>query len=130
MREQDAVLQNAVTGIIFVKDRAIVRCNRRFEEIFGYGAGELINQLDALHVRHRPGVRGAGESLYEPVWRGETVYVERRHVRKDGTLIWCSISGRAVQPGDPSQGSVWLFDDITQEHEGRRGSSARSPSRN
>ena len=38
-------------------------------------------------------------------------------VRKDGTPIWCSISGRAVQPGDPAQGSVWLFDDITQEHE-------------
>src|SRR5574341_1389679 len=30
---------------------------------------------------------------------------------------WCSISGRAVQAGDPAQGSVWLFDDITQEHE-------------
>ena len=44
VREQDAVLQNAVTGIIFVKDRRIVRCNRRFEEIFGYGAGELLNQ--------------------------------------------------------------------------------------
>src|SRR6185503_12874932 len=58
-----------------------------------------------------------GETLYEPVWRGETVYVERRHVRKDGTLIWCSLSGRAVQPGDPAQGSVWLFDDVTQEHE-------------
>src|SRR6185436_15484600 len=58
-----------------------------------------------------------GEALYEPLWRGETVYVERRHVRKDGTLIWCSLSGRAVQPGDPAQGSVWLFDDVTQEHE-------------
>ena len=51
------------------------------------------------------------------MWRGETVYVERRHVRKGGAQIWCSISGRAVQPGDPAQGSVWLFDDITQEHE-------------
>jgi diguanylate cyclase (GGDEF)-like protein/PAS domain S-box-containing protein len=58
-----------------------------------------------------------GEALYQAVWRGETVYVERRHVRKDGAEIWCSISGRAVQPGDPAQGSVWLFDDITQEHE-------------
>jgi diguanylate cyclase (GGDEF)-like protein/PAS domain S-box-containing protein len=117
LREQDAVLQNAVSGIIFVKDRRIVRCNRRFEEIFGYGAGELIDQptrfLFATDREHE----SAGDSLYEPVWRGETAYVERRQVRKDGTLIWCSISGRAVQPGDPSQGSVWLFDDITQEHE-------------
>jgi diguanylate cyclase (GGDEF)-like protein/PAS domain S-box-containing protein len=117
VREQDAVLQNAVTGIIFVKDRRIMRCNRRFEEIFGYGAGELLNQSTRFMFATAEEYEAGGESLYDPVWRGETVYVERRHVRKDGAVIWCSISGRAVQPGDPAQGSVWLFDDITQEHE-------------
>ena len=59
----------------------------------------------------------AGGELSQAVWRGETVYVERRHVRRDGAHIWCSISGRAVQPGDPAQGSVWLFDDITSQRE-------------
>ncbi len=117
VREQDAVLQNAVTGIIFVKERRIARCNRRFEEIFGYGAGELINHSTRFMFASDEEYEAGGESLYEPVWRGETVYVERRHVRKDGTRIWCSLSGRAVQAGDPAQGSVWLFDDITQEHE-------------
>ena len=117
VREQDAVLQNAVTGIIFVRDRRIVRCNRRFEEIFGYGGGELLNQPTRFMFATAQEYEDGGEALYEPVWRGETVYVERRHVRKDGSQIWCSISGRAVQAGDPAQGSVWLFDDITQEHE-------------
>ena len=117
MREQEAVLQNALIGIIFVKDRRIVRCNRRFEEIFGYGQGELLNQHDALMYATQEEYEAGGEALYEQVWRGETVYVERRYVRKDGTRIWCSLSGRAVQPGDPAQGSVWLFDDITQERE-------------
>ena len=117
VREQDAVLQNAVTGIIFVKDRKIVRCNRRFEELFGYGPGELLHLSTRFMFSSDEEYKAGGETLYEPVWRGETVYVERRHVRKDGSLIWCSISGRAVQPGDAAQGSVWLFDDITQEHE-------------
>ncbi|MGH8691583.1 MAG: sensor domain-containing protein, partial [Burkholderiales bacterium] len=117
VREQDAVLQNAVTGIIFVKDRRIVRCNRRFEELFGYGAGELVNHSTRFMFASDEEYEAGGGTLYEPVWRGETVYVERRHVRRDGSRIWCSLSGRAVQPGDPAQGSVWLFDDITQEHE-------------
>lgn len=117
VREQDAVLQNAVTGIIFVKDRRIVRCNRRFEELFGYGQGELLNRSTRFMFATDADYEAGGEALYEPVWSGETVYAERRHVRKDGALIWCSLSGRAVQPGDPAQGSVWLFDDITQEHE-------------
>ena len=117
VREQDAVLQNAVTGIIFVKDRRIGRCNRRFEEIFGYAAGELLNQSTRFMFASDEEYDAGGETLYEQVWRGETVFIERRHVRKDGARIWCSISGHAVQPGDPAQGSVWLFDDITQEHE-------------
>ena len=117
VREQDAVLQNAVTGIIFVKDRRILRCNRRFEEIFGYAPGELLHRSTRFMFPSDQEYKAGGETLYEPVWRGETVYVERRHVKKDGSLTWCSISGRAVQPGDPAQGSVWLFDDITQEHE-------------
>src|SRR5688572_21564825 len=117
VREQDAVLQNAVTGIIFVKDRRIVRCNRRFEDIFGYAQGELLNRSTRFMFASDADYEAGGEALYEPLWRGETVFVERRHVRKDGSLIWCSLSGRAVQAGDPAQGSVWLFDDITQEHE-------------
>ncbi len=35
--------------------------------------------------------------------------------RRDGTEFWCFLSGRAVQPGDPSQGSVWLFEDVTAD---------------
>src|SRR3954465_3582258 len=56
-------------------------------------------------------------SIYESVWRGDTLNLERPYVRKDGTLIWGSVSGRAVRAGDPSQGVVWLFEDITQERE-------------
>ncbi|HYT48542.1 MAG TPA: EAL domain-containing protein, partial [Burkholderiales bacterium] len=116
VREQDAVLQNALAGIIFVKERRIVRCNRRFEEIFGYAEGELLNRTTRFMFASDEDFTAGGDRVYEMVWAGETQYLERTHVRKDGTQIWCSISGRAVQPGDPSEGSVWLFDDITQEH--------------
>jgi diguanylate cyclase (GGDEF)-like protein/PAS domain S-box-containing protein len=116
VREQDAVLQNALIGIIFVKDRRILRCNRRFEEIFGYGPGELVNRTTRFMFESDAAFEAGGDALYEAVWRGETQYLERSHLRKDGTQIRCSLSGRAVQPGDPSQGSVWLFEDITQEH--------------
>jgi diguanylate cyclase (GGDEF)-like protein/PAS domain S-box-containing protein len=109
VREQDAVLQNALIGIAFVKDRRVERCNRRFEEIFGYSHGELLERTTGF-----AGFSPAGDEA--PLWRGETQTLEREHERKDGSRIWCSISGRAVQPGDPAQGSVWLFEDITQEH--------------
>ncbi|HZQ73395.1 MAG TPA: PAS domain S-box protein [Burkholderiales bacterium] len=117
LREQDAVLENALAGIIFVKERRIVRCNRRFEEIFGYEAGELLNQSTRFMFASDADFSAGGTPVYEAVWRGETQQLRRQHVRKDASLIWCSISGRAVQAGDPTQGSVWLFEDITRQHE-------------
>jgi diguanylate cyclase (GGDEF)-like protein/PAS domain S-box-containing protein len=117
VREQDAVLQNVLIGIAFVRERTVVRCNRRFEEIFGYAAGELIGTSTRFMFESEADFTAGGAPLYEAVWRGETQHIERPHVRKDGARIWCSISGRAVQPADPGQGSVWLFEDITQERE-------------
>ncbi|MEA3193149.1 MAG: hypothetical protein QOD26_1482 [Betaproteobacteria bacterium] len=118
VREQDAILQNTLAGIAFIKDRKVVRCNQRFEEMFGYGPGELLNQTTRFMFRSDAEFAAAGgNAVYETVWAGDTQYLEREHVRKDGSRIWCSLSGRAVQPDDPSQGSVWLLDDITQEHE-------------
>jgi diguanylate cyclase (GGDEF)-like protein/PAS domain S-box-containing protein len=117
LREQDAVLENALAGIIFVRDRRIVRCNRRFEELFGYLPGELIGQSTRFMFRNEAEYEAGGDPVYAAVWRGETQQLRRQHVRKDGSLIWCSLSGRAVEEGDPAQGSVWLFEDITRQHE-------------
>jgi len=117
VREQDAILQNALAGIVFIKDRIILRCNRRFEEIFGYEPGELLDRTTRFMFKSDAEFVAAGKEVYETIWAGATQYLEREGVRKDGSPIWLSISGRAVQPGDASQGSVGLFDDITQEHE-------------
>jgi diguanylate cyclase (GGDEF)-like protein/PAS domain S-box-containing protein len=114
VREQEAILQNALIGITFLKDRTVARCNRRFEEIFGYGKGELLNQTTRFMFASDTEFATGGE-VYDPVWKGETTRLERQYVRRDGSSIWCSVSGRAVRPGDPTQGSVWLFEDITQE---------------
>ncbi len=114
VREQEAVLQNALIGIAFLKDRQVVRCNRRFEEIFGYDKGELLGGTTRFMFAGEQEYLEGGE-VYDPIWNGETTRLERQYVRRDGTAIWCSVSGRAVRPGDPAQGSVWLFEDITQE---------------
>src|SRR5205823_6571411 len=40
LREQEAILGTASIGIVFASERRIVRCNRRYEEMYGYGPGE------------------------------------------------------------------------------------------
>jgi len=41
LAEQGAVLDNVMFGIIHVRERRVVSTNRRFDELFGYGEGEL-----------------------------------------------------------------------------------------
>ena len=48
LREQEAILDTASIGIIFVRDRRIVRCNRRMEEMYGYGPGEMTGKPTAV----------------------------------------------------------------------------------
>src|SRR5690606_14037535 len=35
LREQEAILGSASVGIVFIRERRIVRCNRRYEEMYG-----------------------------------------------------------------------------------------------
>ena len=39
--EQSLILEHALVGIVFLKNRLVTRCNRLFETTFGYGPGEL-----------------------------------------------------------------------------------------
>ncbi len=116
LKEQEAILENAMIGIVFLKDRRVMRCNRRFEELFGYDPGELLNRSTRDLYRKEEDYAAAGRR-YDDLAHGESVEGQMRMLRKDGTTFLCHLSGRAVHPGDPAQGSVWLFDDITLERE-------------
>jgi len=116
LKEQDALLENAMIGIVFVQNRHVMRCNGRFEELFGYAPTELLNRsMRALYASEDD--YAAGEAAHEKLARGESAEVLCRMVRKDASTFWCHQCGRPVQPGDPAQGSVWLFDDVTLERE-------------
>src|SRR5256886_13681836 len=48
LREQEAILGTASIGIVFVKQDRIVRCNRRYEEMYGYRPGEMDGQPTSI----------------------------------------------------------------------------------
>ncbi len=113
LREQEAILGTAAVGIVFVKDRRIVRCNRRYEEMYGYGPGELNGQFTSvLYVEARAYAEAA--SVYPVLSRGETSRRIELRRRKDGTTFWTRAEGRAVDPKDAHKGSVWTVEDITE----------------
>ncbi len=112
LAEQEALINNVVIGISFARERKVLRCNRRFEELFGYDAGELTDAPTRQFYFTDEEYRQAGEH-YAAMDSGETHSREHWLRRRDGSGFWCRMSGHALQPGDPSKGSVWLFEDIT-----------------
>jgi diguanylate cyclase (GGDEF)-like protein len=52
---------------------------------------------------------------------GEAYTEERQLRRKDGSSVWCKVVGRAIDPADPQEGSIWIYDDISAERAEREG---------
>jgi diguanylate cyclase (GGDEF)-like protein/PAS domain S-box-containing protein len=110
--EQELILGNATVGIVFVKSRAIQRCNPRFEEMFGYAAGELIGEgTGALFPTPQDFERALQD--YASLETGASYTVEQQYRRKDGSLVWCKVVGKAIDPARPHEGSIWIYDDVT-----------------
>ena len=114
LREQEAILDTASIGICFVRDRRIVRCNRRMEEMYGYAAGDLNGKPTSVTYAEESDYALA-ERGYAEMARGQAYSHVMLAKKRDGTLFWERSTGRAVDPADPARGTVWLLEDITEQ---------------
>lgn len=112
--EQDAIFNNALVGIEVVRDRIIVRCNRRLETLYGYAEGELAGKSTRITFPSDESYETLGKIAYADISAGRTSIGEWEMMRKDGSLIWCSYHGSAIDPLDPSKGAIWAAQDITE----------------
>src|SRR5436190_12339968 len=113
LAEQQALLNNVVVGIQFTRERRSVRCDRRFEEMFGYAPGTAVGAptRDFYFTEEE---YQAVLKAYAEIDQGK-VHTREQWLRKlDGSGFWCRVTGRAVKPGEPARGYVWLLEDITE----------------
>src|ERR1043166_8732804 len=115
---RDTGLYNATVGITFVKNRAYQRCNPRFEQMFGYGRGELLGESTrAIYCSAEDYERGA--AWYEELRTGLSVTAVREYLRKDGSRFWCKLVGKAIDPANRRAGTIWIYADVRVAHPGR-----------
>src|SRR5258706_3011901 len=50
---------------------------------------------------------------------GRSVPAERQYRRKDGSVFWCKLVGKAIDAANPREGAIWIYDDVTAEHAAR-----------
>ncbi len=115
--EQGAILDNVMFGVVFTRERRIVSTNRRAEDLFGYPDGSLVGQ-PASRLFASQDEHARAEDVFFPILaRGADARHERQMRRRDGSLIWCLVSGSSLVPGQPAAGNVWVFADISERKE-------------
>ncbi|HEY8100919.1 MAG TPA: LuxR C-terminal-related transcriptional regulator [Burkholderiaceae bacterium] len=103
----------AGVGLCISRDRIIQRCNKAFGEMFGYDAEELSGRsMECLYPSHAEfehiGARGIA------IMKDSGAYSDERIMkRKDGSLFWCHVVGRALYRDQPFACAVWSFEDLS-----------------
>ena len=116
LREQQTLLDSAGVGIVFLRQRSVVRCNQRYAEIFGHASPESLVGLNTeTFYPSREAFRDLGRTAYPVLAQGQAFRVERQLRRRDGSLFWGSLTGRLINPHDTAEGSIWILDDIDEQ---------------
>jgi PAS domain S-box-containing protein len=112
--EQNIILENTLAGIVFLKGRRFVWFNSKTEQMFGYTKDEMGGLTTETFYPSRESYEQLGKEAYPLLFAGKSYTTERLMKRKDGSLFWCSLSGKVIDPADTGKGSIWMLQDITE----------------
>jgi PAS domain S-box-containing protein len=118
LRLQSEIAENMFEGVVLTRasDGVIVYTNPRFENMFGYGSGEL-NAKNIATVNAPRNDRSPEDVAREIIarlteygaWSGEV-----QKIKKDGTPFWCRANVSTLVSSE--FGSIWVsvLEDITE----------------
>ncbi|MBD2464775.1 PAS domain S-box protein [Oscillatoria sp. FACHB-1407] len=91
---QAVITRNMAEGVCLVKadDATIVYANPKFEQMFGYGSGELNGQHVSIvnYATETISADDVTQSIRSAVLQNLEATYEVHNVKKDGTPFWCS----------------------------------------
>jgi PAS domain S-box-containing protein len=113
--EHEAMLLSAPVGVVFTRRWHILHGNPAFEAMFRWAPGTA----QGRHVSSVWGSQDAFEradlEATQRLLRGESVDFETQARRADGSLFWCRMAGRLVDPdGAIRSGIIWITEDVTE----------------
>lgn len=114
--ELRAILENATVGILFTRNRLLVRANPLFVQMFGYDGNEFIGLPGRALYPSEAAYETLGAEAGPVLAAGQPFRTEVEMCRKDGSLFWCRLSAKAVNPHRPQDGTIWIMEDVTREH--------------
>ena len=112
VREQHAMLNSDLVGIIKLRKRETVWANPAFERMFGYIPGELLGKSSRVLYPNVQAYLSFGENAYVVLRARGKFRAQTQLVKKGGEPIWVDISGSTLNPNN--EDSLWMLQDITE----------------
>ena len=113
MRELETIFSASLIGILLIRDGHVVNVNERMGEILGYTQAEILDNDIRMFFPSRKLYRFFVKTYARQLARRDLEQIEYTLMKKDGTMVPCTLSGKAISPDDLSLGVVWVVQDIT-----------------
>jgi PAS domain S-box-containing protein len=112
--EREAILNNAVIGIVLSVQRRHEWVNEKFAQMLGYPRQILIGQSSMyIHPDVESWEHFGALARAQLIETGSYI-CEHQLKHRNGELFWVEMGGSCVLPNDPDSGVIWTFLDITQ----------------
>ncbi len=118
LQERETILENSLVGIAFLTPEGRFRwANRAMFSIFGAdGDRGTYQSMEPFYLSRQDYLR-VGAAVAASIRRGQVFAQELQMRRVDASVLWVSLSGKAVSTQDLTQGTVWVIMDITARKE-------------
>jgi PAS domain S-box-containing protein len=110
---QSLILDNSLIGVGFVRNGRIEWVNRRLPEMFGQTIGDVQGASTRIFFASDESFEVKGREIDSALRKGGWVEFEIVLKRADGTAFMSRTTGKVLDPGNPDDGSIWIFEDIT-----------------
>jgi PAS domain S-box-containing protein len=116
LREMSTILENATAGIAYLRGHALVRCNRRFEDMLGLHDVQPGSPFDELFGRHPQGPQIAAQTQ-QALARGQVFETEFQFTAGDAPgspPVWYALAVRRTKADEASTDSIAVLSDVTR----------------
>lgn len=118
LQEQRLIFDNAHVGIVWVRQRRVVSCNRRLADMFLIEDPEsLAGQTTRAFYDSDAQWQQIGDDMYGELERKGFGQSEYEMCRQDGSRVWIMLTGRPLDPQAVHEGSIWVYTDITEKRQ-------------
>ena len=111
---QRLILNNSIVGICFVRNRLLVWANPRVAELLNMPFDQLQGSSTRILYSSDQEYEDKGREEYEALRKGEWFDFQVNVLRRGGGSFIARVAGKAINPSLPHDGSVWIFEDITE----------------